>query len=127
VGYQTEALPAFFTRESGFKVDYRLDSAQAIAQAMRAQWALGLPGGMVVANPIPTEHAMERSTIDRAIAQALQEAAAQGISGKASTPFLLARVNELTGGDSLSANIALVLNNARLASAIALAYAAISN
>ena len=123
VGYQTEALPAFFTRESGFKVDYRLDSAHAIAQAMHAQWALGLPGGMVVANPIPTEHAMERGTIDRAIAQALQEAAAQGISGKASTPFLLARVNELTGGDSLASNIALVLNNARLACAIALAYA----
>jgi pseudouridine-5'-phosphate glycosidase len=125
VGYQTEALPAFFTRESGFKVDYRLDSPQAIAQAMHAQWALGLPGGMVVANPIPTEHAMERETIDRAIAQALQEASTQGISGKASTPFLLARVNELTGGDSLASNIALVLNNARLASAIALAYEAL--
>ena len=125
VGYQTEALPAFFTRESGCKVDYRLDSAQAIAAAMHAQWTLSLPGGMVVANPIPQAHAMERDTIDRAIAQALQEAAAQGISGKASTPFLLARVNELTGGDSLTSNIALVLNNARLASSIALAYAAL--
>jgi len=124
VGYQTEALPAFFNSESGFKVDYRLDSAQAIAAAMRAQWDMGLPGGMVVANPIPAAHAMDRQTIDRAIAQALLEAAQQGISGKASTPFLLARVNELTGGDSLAANIALVLNNARLASAIALAYAA---
>jgi len=123
VGYQTEALPAFFTRESGFKVDYRLDSAHAIAKAMHAQWALGLPGGMVVANPIPQAHAMERDTIDRAIAQALREAADQGISGKASTPFLLARVNELTGGDSLTSNIALVLNNARLACAIAVAYA----
>ena len=127
VGYQTEALPAFFTRESGFKVDYRLDSPQAIAQAMHAQWALGLPGGMVVANPIPQAHAMERDTIDRAIAQALQEAAAQGISGKASTPFLLARVNELTGGDSLASNIALVLNNARVACAIALAYAGLGH
>jgi pseudouridine-5'-phosphate glycosidase len=105
-------------------VDYRLDSAQAIAAAMRAQWDIGLPGGMVVANPIPAAHAMDRQTIDRAIAQALHEAAQQGISGKASTPFLLARVNELTGGDSLAANIALVLNNARLASAVALAYAA---
>ena len=108
-------------------MDYRLDSAQAIAAAMHAQWALGLPGGMVVANPIPPEAAMERGTIDRAIAQALQEAARQGISGKASTPFLLARVNDLTGGDSLTSNTGLVLNNARLASAIALAYAAISN
>jgi pseudouridine-5'-phosphate glycosidase len=78
----------------------------------------------VVANPIPPEHATERGTIDRAIAQALREAAAQDISGKASTPFLLARVHELTGGDSLTSNIALVLNNARLASAIAVAYAA---
>ena len=119
VGYQTDALPAFFTCESGFKVDYRLDSAQAIAAAMRAQWAMGLPGGMVVANPIPADYAMDRETIDGAIAQALHEAAQQGISGKASTPFLLARVNELTGGDSLAANIALVLNNARLAAAIA--------
>jgi pseudouridine-5'-phosphate glycosidase len=123
VGYHTQALPAFFPRESGFQVDYRLDSAQAIAAAMHAQWTLSLPGGMVVANPIPQTHAMERDTIDRAIAQALQEAAAQGISGKASTPFLLARVNELTGGDSLTSNIALVLNNASLASSIALAYA----
>ena len=127
VGYQADALPAFFTRESGFKVDYRLDSAQAIAAAMRAQWAMGLPGGMVIANPIPAQYAMDRETIDRAIAQALHEAAQQGISGKASTPFLLARVNELTGGDSLAANIALVLNNARLAAAIALAYAAGAN
>jgi len=127
VGYQTDALPAFFTRESGFKVDYRLDSAQAIAAAMRAQWTMGLPGGMVVANPIPAQYAMDRETIDRFIALALHEAAQQGISGKASTPFLLARVNELTGGDSLAANIALVLNNARLAAAIALAYAAGAN
>jgi len=127
VGYQTDALPAFFTRESGFKVDYRLDSAQAIAAAIRAQWAMGLPGGMVIANPIPAQYAMNRETIDRFIAQALHEAAQQGISGKASTPFLLARVNELTGGDSLAANIALVLNNARLAAAIALAYAAGAN
>ncbi len=127
VGYQADALPAFFTCESGFKVDYRLDSAQAIAAAMRAQWAMGLPGGMVIANPIPAQYAMDRETIDGAIAQALHEAAQQGISGKASTPFLLARVNELTGGDSLAANIALVLNNARLAAAIALAYAAGAN
>ena len=127
VGYQTDALPAFFTRESGFKVNYRLDSAQAIAAAMRAQWAMGLPGGMVIANPIPAQYAMDRETIDGAIAQALHEAAQQGISGKASTPFLLSRVNELTGGDSLAANIALVLNNARLAAAIALAYAAGAN
>ena len=124
VGYQTDSLPAFFTRDSAFKVDYRLESASDIAAVLKAKWGLGLQGGMVVANPIPQEFAMPREAIDQAIEQALQEAQEQGISGKASTPFLLARVCELTGGDSLASNIQLVLNNARLASAIALAYSA---
>lgn len=119
VGYQTDTLPAFFTRDSAFRVDYRLDSAADIARALHAKWSLGLRGGMVIANPIPPEHAMEREAIDAAIAQALAEAQAQRIGGKESTPFLLARVCELTGGDSLASNIELVLNNARLASAIA--------
>ncbi len=122
VGYQTDNLPAFYTRDSGFKVDYRLDSPAAIAAAMQAQWRMGLQGGMVVANPIPDAFAMPRTAIDAAIAQALQEALAQGIRGKESTPFLLARVSEITGGDSLASNIQLVLNNARLAAAIACAY-----
>lgn len=122
VGYQTDALPAFFTRGSAFQVDYRLDSATQIAAVLKAQWAMGLQGGMVVANPIPEAFAMPRAAIDQAIEQALQEATQQGIAGKASTPFLLARVNELTGGDSLASNIQLVLNNARLAAAIAIAY-----
>lgn len=125
VGYQTDTLPAFFTRDSDCKVDYQLDSAAAIAQAMHAKWAMGLRGGMVVANPIPHAHAMPRSVIDPAIAQALREAQKQGIGGKESTPFLLARVCELTGGDSLASNIQLVLNNARLAAAIASEYAAL--
>ncbi len=124
VGYQTDALPAFFTRDSAFRVDYRLDSAAQIADVLKAKWAMGLQGGMVVANPIPEAFAMPRETIDKAIEQALQEATQQGIAGKASTPFLLARVNELTGGDSLASNIQLVLNNARLAAAIAIAYQA---
>ena len=124
VGYQTDALPAFFTRDSAFKVDYRLDSAANIAAVLKAKWNMGLKGGMVVANPIPEAFAMPRTAIDQAIEQALQEAQQQGIAGKASTPFLLARVNELTGGDSLASNIQLVLNNARLAAAIALAYCA---
>ena len=119
VGYQTDALPAFFTRDSAFRVDYRLDSAADIARVLHAKWAMALRGGMVIANPIPVEHAMPRAAIDAAIAQALAEAQAQGIVGKESTPFLLARVCELTRGDSLAANIQLVLNNARLASAIA--------
>jgi pseudouridylate synthase len=124
VGYQTDALPAFFTRDSAYRVDYRLDTAAAIAAVLKAKWAMGLKGGMVVANPIPEPYAMPGAAIDQAIEQALQEAQQQGIAGKASTPFLLARVNQLTGGDSLAANIQLVLNNARLAAAIALAYAA---
>ena len=126
VGYQTPWLPAFFTRESAFKVDYQLDTPQAIAEVMHAKWAMGLHGGMVVANPIPEAFAMPRAAIDAAVEQALQEAQAQGIGGKESTPFLLARVCELTGGDSLAANIQLVLNNARLASAVAQAYGVIT-
>jgi pseudouridylate synthase len=123
VGYQTAVLPAFFTRDSDCKVDYQLDTAAQIAAVMFAKWALNLQGGFVVANPIPHQYAMPRSVIDPAIAQALQEASAQNIGGKESTPFLLARVCELTGGDSLACNIQLVLNNARLAAAIALEYA----
>ena len=125
VGYQTDALPAFFTRDSAYQVDYRLDTATEIAAVLKAQWGMGLKGGMVVANPIPEQYAMPRAAIDQAIDQALQEAAQQGIAGKASTPFLLARVCELTGGDSLASNIQLVLNNARLAAAIAVAYQAL--
>jgi pseudouridine-5'-phosphate glycosidase len=118
VGYQTDRLPAFFTRDSEFQVDYRLDSAAEIARALHAKWAMHLKGGMVIANPIPEAFAMPSASINAAIEQALQEAQKQGIGGKESTPFLLARVNELTGGNSLSANIQLVLNNARLAAAI---------
>ncbi|TXH68116.1 MAG: pseudouridine-5'-phosphate glycosidase [Thiothrix sp.] len=122
IGYQTEQLPAFFTRGSQFKVDYRLEDAASIAQVMQAKWAMHLKGGLVIANPIPEQYAMPSSAIDGAIEQALAEANAQNISGKQATPFLLARVCELTGGDSLASNIQLVLNNARLASAIAKAY-----
>jgi pseudouridylate synthase len=118
VGYQTNALPAFFTRDSAFSVDYRLDTPLAIAQVLHAKWQMQLAGGMVIANPIPEAYAMERGLIDAAIEQALQESQDQGIGGKESTPFLLARVCEITGGDSLASNIQLVLNNARLACAI---------
>ncbi len=124
VGYRTEKLPAFFTRDSDFKVDYRLDEPAEIAAAMKAKWDLDLKGGMVITNPIPEEYAMPREVIDAAIEQALTEATAQGIKGKESTPFLLARVCELTGGNSLASNIQLVMNNARLASAIAVEFSA---
>jgi pseudouridylate synthase len=126
VGYQTSSLPAFFTRDSDYAVDYRLDSAADIAQVMHAKWAMQLRGGLVIANPIPQAFAMQRSVIDPAIAQALQEAKEQNIQGKESTPFLLARVCEITGGDSLASNIQLVLNNARLAATIAVGYAALA-
>jgi pseudouridine-5'-phosphate glycosidase len=125
VGYRTPWLPAFFTRDSAHRVDYQLDSAEAIAQVMHAKWAMNLRGGLVVANPIPEAFAMPRAVIDAAVEQALNEAQAQGIAGKESTPFLLERVCALTGGDSLAANIQLVLNNARLAAAIAHAYQAV--
>ena len=119
VGYRTATLPAFYTRDSAFAVDYQLDSAADIARVLQVQSALGLRAGMVVANPIPLEHAMPAARMEQAIAQALQEASAQGVLGKQITPFLLARVSALTGGESLAANIQLVLNNARLAAQIA--------
>ncbi len=125
LGYRTHRLPAFFTRDSGLGLDARLEEPADIAGVMKAQWALGFNGGMVVANPIPAEFALPEETVSRAIEQALAEAQAQGLSGKAVTPFLLARVNALTGGVSLAGNIQLVLNNARLAASVAVAYAAL--
>ena len=119
LGYKTKMLPAFYTYESDFEVDYRMDTPQEIADAIRAQRAMGYPGGMLITNPIPAEYAMPKAVIDVAIEQALQEASEQGIKGKATTPFLLARVCELTGGESLKSNIKLVLNNVALASQIA--------
>ncbi|MFO3905407.1 pseudouridine-5'-phosphate glycosidase [Enterobacter hormaechei] len=122
IGYQTQSLPAFFCRTSPFEVSIRLDSAEAIARAMAVKWQTGLNGGLVVANPIPEQFAMAEESINAAIDQAVREAEEQGVTGKASTPFLLARVAELTGGDSLKSNIQLVFNNARLACDIAKAY-----
>ncbi len=115
IGYQTEELPAFYTRKSGFKVDYRLDTPEELAKTFHVKEELGLKGGMLVANPIPEEYSMDPATIHGAIEQALSECKASGIHGKETTPFLLAKVKELTGGDSLDSNIQLVFNNARLA------------
>lgn len=122
VGYQTDKLPAFFCRESEFPVTIRMETPETVAKALHAKWATGLNGGMVIANPIPHEFAMPEETINSAIAQAVREADEQGINGKASTPFLLARVAELTGGNSINSNIELVFNNAKLAARIASAY-----
>ena len=115
IGYGTNELPALYTRHSGFGVDYRADSPAELAAMFTAQRELGLKGGMLVTNPIPEEYSMDKAVIDAAIEQALKEAAEAGIKGKEATPFLLAKVVELTGGESLDSNIQLVLNNARLA------------
>ena len=124
IGFGTEELPAFYTRESGLKVDARADSPEQLAAMFAAQRGMGLKGGMLVTNPIPQEYAMPKDVIDAAIEQALAECEAQGIHGKDTTPFLLARVAELTGGDSLESNIRLVLNNAMVAAKTAAALCA---
>ena len=119
IGYGTDELPAFYTRHSGFQVDYRIDSPEELAAAFRAKMDCGLKGGMLVTNPIPEQYSMPKEVIDRAIGQALKEMDEAGIHGKQCTPFLLAKVKDLTGGESLASNIQLVLNNARLAAQIA--------
>lgn len=119
VGYQTDEMPAFYTPVSGFKLEYRADSAKEIAKALKTKWDLGLDGGMVVANPIPAEYAIDTDTINEAIELALKESIEKNIRGKQTTPFLLAKVKELTNGESLESNIRLVYNNAALAAQIA--------
>ena len=123
VGYRTESLPGFYTRDSGFAVDYRIDSAEDAADAIKAKWDLQLLGGMVIANPIPKEYALDPRDIASVIDDAIVEMNQRGITGKNTTPFLLARIAEQTGGKSLDANVQLVLNNAMVAAKIALALA----
>jgi len=122
LGYQTEEFPAFYTRRSGFKVDYKMDNVASIARLMDAKWKMGLRGGLIIANPIPEQEQMDEAVINAAIEQALEEARVKGIQGKERTPFLLGRVKELTEGDSLVSNIGLVFNNARLAGRLAVAF-----
>ena len=126
IGYRTDRLPAFWSRDSGLPIDVRIDEPAEIARIMQTKWQLGLAGGLVVANPIPERFELPRELIEGAIAQALREAGAENVTGKALTPFLLDRVNALTGGDSLASNIELVRNNARLAARVAVAYSALS-
>ena len=118
-GYQSEELPAFYTRKSGFKVDYRMDTPMEIAAAYHAKEDLGMRGGMLVTNPIPEEYAMDHDYISKSIEEAIEEANRLGIKGKETTPYLLDKIQKITGGTSLTANIELVYNNARLASQIA--------
>jgi pseudouridine-5'-phosphate glycosidase len=122
IGYKTRQMPAFYTPNSGFEVDYQLNTPEQIANALKAKWDLNLKGGVVVANPIPAKYTMDDQVINDAINQALKEMKEKGIKGKESTPFLLARVAQITGGDSLASNIQLVYNNAELAAKTASAY-----
>ena len=125
IGYGTKELPAFYTRKSGFGVDYELDTPKEVAEAFHAKLAMGIHGGMLVTNPIPEEYSMDADAINAVIDQAVEEANQLGIHGKETTPFLLAKVKDLTGGESLNANIQLVYNNARVAAQTAAALAAL--
>ena len=122
LGYGTEELPAFYTRTSGLKVDYRVDSPEELARFWRVQKELGLKSGVLVTNPIPEESSMDAAAINAVIDLAVAEAQEKGIHGKETTPFLLAKVKEITGGDSLDANIQLVFNNSKVAAQTSVAY-----
>ena len=122
IGFGTKELPAFYTRQSGFGVDYRVDTPEELAAIFKASHEMGLKSGMLVTNPIPEEFAMPKAVIDAAIDQAIAECNANGIHGKETTPFLLARVSELTGGDSLASNIRLVFSTAKVAALTAVEY-----
>ena len=122
LGYGTKELPAFYTRRSGFSVDYEIDSPEELAKVFKVQRDLGLKGGVLVTNPIPEQYAMDFDVINKAIDEAIAESRKEGIKGKATTPYLLAKVKDLTGGDSLDSNIRLVFNNAALAAKTACAF-----
>ncbi len=124
LGYKTKEMPAFYTTHSGFQVDYQMDSPADVAAVFRAKTACGLKGGMLLANPIPPQYAMDLDYINANIEQALAECEAKGIKGKAITPFLLDRIQRLTGGASLEANIQLVYNNVAVGAEVAQALAA---
>ncbi|MDI9369362.1 MAG: pseudouridine-5'-phosphate glycosidase [Synergistaceae bacterium] len=123
IGYGTDLFPAFYVRDGGFPLDERIDDVRDIARVMRLKWSLGLSGGIVVANPIPREHELDPALISRSIEEAVNAAESEGVRGKEITPFILARLNEVTEGRSLAANKQLVYNNARIAARLALAYA----
>ena len=122
IGYGTKELPAFYTRKSGFAVDYELDTPEELAQTFKVQRELGLKGGILVTNPIPEQYSMDPDVINKAIDEAIADSVRDGVHGKATTPYLLAKVKDITGGDSLASNIRLVYNNAALAARTAAAY-----
>lgn len=121
-GYGTDELPAFYTQKSGFPVDYRIDTPEQMATVLKTKWSLGLHGGALIANPIPDAYSMDEALITKVIEDAVKEAKEKGIKGKETTPFLLAKIKEITGGDSLESNIQLVYNNAEVAAKVAAAY-----
>lgn len=119
VGFQTNDFPGFYTQKSGLKVDYQVDSVEELAKAVQTKWEMGLQGGVLVANPIPEAFSMKPEVISAAIKKALEDAENQGVTGKEVTPFLLSQIEQITGGNSLKANIQLVFNNARLGALLA--------
>jgi len=122
LGYQTKELPAFYSRESGFNLDYAMETPEDIAKLIHAKWHLGLKGGVVIANPIPKAFSMDSKVINSVIDQAILDANNDGIKGKDTTPYLLSKIKEITEGQSLDANLELVYNNAKLAAQIAKYY-----
>lgn len=124
VGYRTDAFPSFFARESGYGVDFRMDTPEEVGTLMDTKWKLGMDGGMIIANPVPESDALDHDKIEAVIQQALTEAKENHITGKNVTPFLLDKVKQLTEGKSLQTNIALVKHNAAVAAQIAVAYTA---
>lgn len=124
IGYRTDEFPAFYTRSSGFGVDFKLDSAREIAHLLKTKWEIDPRGGALIANPVPEAWQLDAGLMEKTIAEAVSEAEKSGIRGKATTPYLLAKIEQLTGGRSLETNIELVLNNARLGGAIAAALVA---
>ena len=123
LGYNTDAFPAFYCEDSGFKVDYNAKDSQTVAKIMKTKWDLGLKGGVILANPIPHEYSMDHKVIDKVIDEAVKMAKEKGIKGKGTTPFLLATIKDLTGGDSFASNLQLAYNNAKVASLVAIEYA----
>ena len=121
IGFGTNVFPAFYTRDSGYSLEYRVDTSEELARILATKWSSGVAGGVLVANPIPVADALRQAPVQAATEEALADAERLNIRGKAITPYLLARIKELTGGESLAANIALVRNNARLAARIAMA------
>ena len=122
VGYQTDTVPAFYARSSGFPVDYRIDTPQEVAKALLLKYQLGIDGSVLITNPVPQEYALDPQDIEKTIDEALTEMDSRGITGKKATPFLLARIAEQTDGESLETNINLVLNNVKVAAMIAVEY-----